>query len=158
MVLSRDKAASDSLCSVKRYLGWISISAEVFNVGKYRRQATPHPDAKFFDMENPDGEKARRAAAEAAVDDMLSWFEDKSHTVAILDATNSTKSRRQWIYERLNTAGIDRVLHGHSPKSSEKTNTLIFLVDLFVENKCDDENLVMSNIMEVKTTSPDYVG
>ncbi len=32
------------------------------------------------------------------------------------------------------------------------------LSDLFVESKCDDEDLIMSNILEVKTTSPDYVG
>jgi hypothetical protein len=76
-------------------------------VGKYRREATPHPDANFFDMSNADGEKARRAAAEAAVDDMLHWFEDRSNTVAILDATNSTKSRRKWISERLRAAGIE---------------------------------------------------
>lgn len=92
---------------MKRYLGWISVRAEVFNVGKYRREATPHPDASFFDMSNPDGEKARRAAAEAAVDDMLNWFEDRSNTVAILDATNSTKSRRKWIYDRLRAAGLE---------------------------------------------------
>jgi hypothetical protein len=92
---------------VKRYLGWISIRAEVFNVGKYRREATPHPDANFFDMTNTEGEKARRAAAEAAVDDMLHWFEDRSNTVAILDATNSTKTRRKWIYERLRATGIE---------------------------------------------------
>ena len=77
-------------------------------MGKYRREATPHPDANFFDMTNTEGERARRAAAEAAVDDMLHWFEDRSNTVAILDATNSTKSRRKWIYERLRATGIER--------------------------------------------------
>ena len=30
--------------------------------------------------------------------------------------------------------------------------------DLFVESKCDDDNLITANIIEVKTTSPDYVG
>jgi len=95
-------------------LGWISIKAEVFNVGKYRRQATPHPDAKFFDMNNLDGEKARRAAAEAAVNDMLAWFGDRTHTVAILDATNSTKSRRLWIYDRVRAAGIIRMSSSNS--------------------------------------------
>ena len=93
---------------VKRYLAWTSVSAEVFNVGKYRRTATPHPDAKFFEPNNPDGEKARRAAAEAAVADMLNWFKDPRHKVAILDATNSTKSRRSWIYEKLCAAKLMR--------------------------------------------------
>lgn len=103
----------------------------------YRRKENARPDAKFFDTSNPEGEKARKAAAEAAVADMLKWFQDKNNKVAILDATNSTKSRRAWILEKLNGA---KLLH------------------LFVESKCDDENLIMSNILEVKTTSPDYVG
>lgn len=78
----------------------------------------------------------RRAAAEAAVTDMLSWFR-QGGTIAILDATNSTKKRRRWIKERCDEAGIET---------------------LYVESKCDDEELIMSNILEVKTTSPDYKG
>jgi 6-phosphofructo-2-kinase/fructose-2,6-biphosphatase 2 len=27
-----------------------------------------------------------------------------------------------------------------------------------VESRCDDESLIMANILEVKTTSPDYIG
>lgn len=68
---------------------------------------------------------------------MVRWFNAGEGTIAILDATNSTKSRRAWIQERCDAEGIEAI---------------------FVESKCDDENLVMSNIMEVKTTSPDYVG
>lgn len=124
--------------TVKRYLGWISVRAEIFNVGKYRRRENAQPDASFFEPQNPEGEKARRAAAEAAVSDLLLWFRaSPKNTVAILDATNSTKARRKWVHERISGAGIDVI---------------------FVESKCDDEKLIMSNILEVKTTSPDYVG
>lgn len=35
---------------------------------------------------------------------------------------------------------------------------LVPLAALFVESKCDDDAVIMSNIMEVKTTSPDYIG
>lgn len=79
----------------------------------------------------------RKAAAEAAVNDMVKWFEKGEGLVAVLDATNSTKARRRWIQDRCDAAGIEA---------------------MFVESKCDDEDLIMSNIMEVKTTSPDYVG
>jgi 6-phosphofructo-2-kinase / fructose-2,6-biphosphatase 2 len=109
--------------TVKRYLGWISVKAEIFNVGKYRRKENAQPDASFFEPQNAQGEKARRA--------------DSNHTVAILDATNSTRDRRRWVHERITAAGIDAI---------------------FVESKCDDEKLIMSNILEVKTTSPDYTG
>lgn len=68
---------------------------------------------------------------------MVKWFENGDGVVAIFDATNSTKARRRWVYERCESHNIET---------------------LFVESKCDDEKLIMSNILEVKTTSPDYVG
>lgn len=67
---------------------------------------------------------------------MLGWFKNGG-IIAILDATNSTKARRRWIKERCDKEGVET---------------------LFVESKCDDEELIMSNILEVKTGSPDYVG
>ena len=120
---------------VVRYLGWLSITAKTFNVGQYRRNDTPNPSASFFDTTNTEGERLRRAAAEAAIDDMVKWFNRGNGTVAIFDATNSVKERRRMIQDRCTAAGIET---------------------LFVESKCDDEELVMSNILEVKTTSPDY--
>lgn len=120
-----------------RYLGWLSVTAKTFNVGTYRRKDTPTPSADFFDTSNQEGEKMRKAAAEAAVADMIQWFSNNEGLVAVLDATNSTKDRRRWIQDRCDAAGIET---------------------LFVESKCDDEELIMSNIKEVKTTSPDYVG
>jgi len=120
-----------------RYLRWLSINAKTFNVGQYRRSATPNPSAAFFDTSNPEGERLRLAAAEAAVTDMVRWFRKDNGIIAILDATNSTKSRRKWIQERCSRENIET---------------------LFVESLCNDHSLIMSNIMEVKTTSPDYVG
>ncbi|KAF6230509.1 hypothetical protein HO133_004853 [Letharia lupina] len=122
---------------VVRYLGWLSIRAKTFNVGSYRRQDTPQPTADFFDTSNKDGERMRHAAAEAAVKDMLKWFKSDGGIVAILDATNSTKARRRWVRQRCDANGIET---------------------LYVESKCDSEETIMANIMEVKTTSPDYTG
>jgi 6-phosphofructo-2-kinase/fructose-2,6-biphosphatase 2 len=68
---------------------------------------------------------------------MISWFERGEGVVAILDATNSTKKRRRWVFDKCEAANIET---------------------LYVESKCDDEDLIMSNILEVKTTSPDYKG
>ena len=78
----------------------------------------------------------RKAAAEAAVADMLGWFRTGG-VIGILDATNSTKARRVWVNDTLTKQGIET---------------------LFVESKCDDEKLIMANIRDVKTTSPDYRG
>ena len=106
-------------------------------MGSYRRTATPQPNASFFDTSNKEGERLRKAAAEAAVNDMCNWFRASGNVIGILDATNSTKSRRRWIKDRCDAEGIET---------------------LFVESKCDEEDLIMSNILEVKTTSPDYQG
>jgi len=67
---------------------------------------------------------------------MLKWFKSGG-LVGILDATNSTKERRKWVIDRVESEGVDV---------------------LFVESKCDDEELIMANIRDVKTTSPDYQG
>ncbi|POS78975.1 hypothetical protein DHEL01_v202633 [Diaporthe helianthi] len=121
----------------QRYLQWLSVPSQTFNVGNYRRKAAAQPTADFFDIGNSEGERQRKAAAEAAVADMLKWFRDTKGTVAILDATNSTKERRKWILEICTNAGIEVI---------------------YVESKCDDEELIMANIRDVKTTSPDYKG
>jgi hypothetical protein len=47
--------------TVVRYLGWLSITAKCFNVGNYRRHDTPQPTADFFDTNNKEGERLRRA-------------------------------------------------------------------------------------------------
>lgn len=123
--------------AAQRYLQWLSVPSQTFNVGNYRRKAAAQPTADFFDIGNSEGERQRKAAAEAAVADMLKWFRDEKGTVAILDATNSTKERRKWILEICTNAGIEVI---------------------YVESKCDDEDLIMANIRDVKTTSPDYKG
>lgn len=115
---------------------WLSIDAKTFNVGNYRRNDAPQPPADFFDTANPDGERKRRAAAEAAMADMLGWFK-QGGVIGILDATNSTKDRRKWVMDTCTREGIEV---------------------LFVESKCDNEEMIMANIRDVKTTSPDYVG
>lgn len=120
-----------------RYLRWLSINAHCFNVGSYRRADTPHPPADFFNVNNAEGERLRRCAAEAAMRDLINWFENGKGTVAILDATNSTQERRRWIAKRCATHGFEV---------------------MFVESKCDDEEIIMANIREVKLNSPDYEG
>ena len=68
---------------------------------------------------------------------MVRYFNEDEGLIAILDATNSTKSRRRWIQERCDAEGIET---------------------LFVESLCNDQALIMGNIVDVKTTSPDYEG
>ncbi|KAI9661555.1 MAG: Fructose-2,6-bisphosphatase [Trizodia sp. TS-e1964] len=122
---------------IVRYLRWLSIEAKVFNVGSYRRADTPHPTADFFDTSNPHGERLRRAAAESALLDLEAWIVKGERLVAVLDATNSTMGRRRWIHDRCTKEGIQL---------------------LYVESICNDQDIILANIREVKTSSPDYQG
>jgi len=123
---------------VCKYLTWLSIPTKSFNVGQYRRDGgIERPPASFFDLDNPEGLRLRELAAEAAFKDILEWFSEENGVVAILDATNSTRNRRAWILGTCQNYGIEV---------------------MFVESICNDEKLVMSNILDVKVTSPDYQG
>ncbi|KAJ3259807.1 Fructose-2,6-bisphosphatase [Boothiomyces macroporosus] len=161
---------------ITRYLTWLGHRSRIFNVGNYRREAVgAEKKADFFDPQNIEFSTQRAAVAENALNDMLEWLcKGSPHQVtsaalnspslgtplgaglapyrqmsvagagvggpsriALYDATNSTKERRQFIYDRCCEANIK-----------------VF----FVENICDDDNLIMHNIKEVKLTSPDYVG
>ncbi|CAG8501182.1 9355_t:CDS:2 [Paraglomus occultum] len=89
----------------------------------------------FFDSNNPQGESARKEAAALALKDMIRWFEEESGTVAIFDATNTTRERRAFILEEC-----------------EKHN----IQTMFIESVCQDEKMILQNIMDVKLSSPDY--
>ena len=122
---------------IARYLNWRGHDAKVFNVGNYRRK---HLGAKqpatFFDPENPEGRRARKQMAMAALEDMIGWLSDGGE-VAIYDATNSTRVRR-----------------GLIQKTADEHQTKL----IFVESICDMPSIIEENIRETKISSPDYRG
>lgn len=106
-------------------------------MGHYRRKGgNAHPPASFFDPNNQEGARQRELAAQEAFNDLLKWYAEGG-VVAVLDATNSTRKRREWIQMKCDDAGIRL---------------------MFVESVCDSEELVLSNILDVKVSSPDYIG
>ncbi len=123
---------------VVRYLTWLGREATVFNVGNYRRQQLgSQQPASFFDPDNPDGRASRESLALAALDDLVGWVTSGSGRVAIYDATNATRARRDVVEARLATAGLR---------------------PLFVESVCTDAELIEANIRETKLSMPDYAG
>lgn len=125
---------------IVRYLSWLSIKSKCFNVGTYRRKIASgtgaDSDASFFAPDNEEGQKFRQQAVESAVKDMMNWFMDENGVVGILDATNSTKDRREKILKICRENYIE---------------------PLFLESWCDDSELIKQNILDVKTSSPDYI-
>ena len=122
---------------VSRYLNWVGVRTQVFNVGAYRRQRLgARQESFFFDPDNADGSSARMHMAVAALDDMVNYLDDGGR-VAIYDATNSTLQRQKLISQRCNQEGFDL---------------------MWVESICDDDDVIEQNIRETKLTSPDYRG
>lgn len=124
---------------IVRYLLWLLIKSKCFNVGSYRRILAGDRDvtATFFDPDNEEGKRIRTQAVEAATTDMMKWFVEENGVVGIIDATNSTKTRR---------AELLRLCREN------------LIEPIFLESWCDDQELILQNIADVKTTSPDYAG
>ncbi|XP_038946271.1 6-phosphofructo-2-kinase/fructose-2,6-bisphosphatase 2 isoform X11 [Rattus norvegicus] len=119
-----------------RYLNWIGVPTKVFNLGVYRREAVKsYKSYDFFRHDNEEAMKIRKQCALVALEDVKAYFTEESGQIAVFDATNTTRERRDMI---LNFA---------------KQNA--FKV-FFVESVCDDPDVIAANILEVKVSSPDY--
>src|SRR5262245_22921955 len=122
---------------IARYLSWLGHETRVFNVGSYRREhigtSQPHD---FFDPTNPEGRAALLGMATRALHDMTTWL-GQGGEVAIYDATNSTRMRRELVADCCEKVGVPLV---------------------FVESVCDDPTVIDSTIRETKAHSPDYAG
>lgn len=135
-----------------RYLNWIGVNTKVFNAGDYRRKVTnvENPQTKqdffdpakpkhdFFDPANTEGRAIREACMEAALNDALGWLKTGMGDVAIFDATNTTRERRNNVF--------DRIVRQNNLKC------------IFLESICNSEKIVEENVREVKVHSPDYKG
>ncbi|XP_042578218.1 6-phosphofructo-2-kinase/fructose-2,6-bisphosphatase 3 isoform X3 [Cyprinus carpio] len=119
-----------------RYLNWIGIPTKVFNVGEYRREAVKHYSSyDFFKSDNEDAVKIRQQCALAALRDVKNYLTEEKGQVAVFDATNTTRERRDMILE-----------------FGAENGFKIF----FIESVCDDPNVIACNILEVKVSCPDY--
>ena len=82
------------------YLNWLGYPTRSFNLGEARRNVLgPGQSHDFFDPKNLDGERRRNMLAETVMRKALGWL-GRDGRIAIFDATNSTRQRRDWIRER----------------------------------------------------------
>lgn len=122
---------------VARYLSWLGYRTQVFNVGSYRRQTFGSGQRhSFFDPRNDAGQASRREVALAALGDMIAFLRGGGD-IAIYDATNNTRERRELVHARCEAEGLQVV---------------------YLESICNDPALVEANIRATKARSPDYEG
>ena len=135
------------LCQYLRFFH--GARTQVFNVGSYRRKmmGKTKADSEFF-RGNGENDALRKSFARAALKDLVDFLfqEDlgsnleqrsaDSGRVAIFDATNTTKERREWI--RAQPDGLPLKL-------------------LFIESVCTDQAIIDRNIWHVKVNNEDYV-
>jgi 6-phosphofructo-2-kinase len=94
-------------------------------------------NADFFDPANREAALIREQCASETLDDLLDYILYGSGSVGILDATNSTVSRRKMVMERIRQ------------KAGKELNVL------FIESVCEDKSLLEAN-MRLKLSGPDY--
>jgi len=124
--------------TIVNFLCWQGFKARLFNVGKNRRAKLEDSSAaSFFDSENVEAKKQRDLVALQTLEELLDWMIDEDGDVAIFDATNSTKARR------------DAVLNA-CKKRYEHVNVV------FVESICTDPKVVLSNMAQKVKNSPDF--
>ncbi len=122
---------------LSRYLAWRGCRCRIFNVGGYRRQHLGRDKSHdFFDFTDETRRQARNAVARLALDEALRWLGEGGE-IALYDATNVTRERRNMLREGCERAGVKIV---------------------FVETVCEDPALIEANIRNTKLTSPDYEG
>lgn len=129
-----------------RYLQWLEYDVRVFNVGQLRRKRARMSQevtgkkadhtAVYFSHQNEQAMRLREQLAEESLEMLIQWLKDGGN-VGIHDATNSTRSRRAKILERVNKEpGI---------------------VVIFIESYCDDPAVLAANIaLKVNSGDPDY--
>lgn len=85
--------------SIVKYLNGRDYECRIFNVGEYRRLSTDYSAHDFFKSDNEQALQLRNKFAIDALEDLCSWLAKGENRVAIYDATNSTKDRREVIYD-----------------------------------------------------------
>ena len=132
---------------VARYLRWKGVPCGVFNAGDYRRQeagAKATGGSEFFDPKDEKAVRLREKWAEMATNDLMDFLEENQQkdipaSVGILDATNTTVARRQWV--------VNSILQ-RNPKWRV----------LFVESICNDQSMIRENILRSKCGGADFEG
>lgn len=116
-----------------KYFSWLNITTKIFNVGNKRREVYKTNMNDFFDHSNPIYNNIRNKFAYKLYEDLIEWISIDNNNIAIFDATNSTKEKRE---------NLIKMTPPH-------------INILFLESVCNDETIIEKNIT-LKSNSDDY--
>lgn len=123
--------------NLARYLLWIGVRTHVVSVAAFRNAAVGNSlRASFFNPENKEALDMRTEIADRALNHLISGFDDGGQ-IGILDASNTTEARRAYIHRVLTDLDIK----------------VIFLECLYA---CEEDNLVLAHVQELRMTCPEY--
>ena len=78
------------------------MPVEVYNLSDYRRERFGViSEAVWFDPNNKEANEMREICLTAVVDDLVTFLQNNSSAVAVLDATNPTHARRADLQAKL---------------------------------------------------------
>lgn len=118
------------------YLNWCGLKSKVFNAGEYRRTSLKgFQNNSFFDPNNNFAFEQKEEIGRICFSALIEWL-IKEGDIAIFDATNTTKMRRQYILNQTNINGLK-------------------IKVIFLELITNDSQIINTNL-ELKMQSPDY--
>jgi 6-phosphofructo-2-kinase len=126
------------------YFNWLGIPSKVFNAGRKRRSqedASKSGRADFFVKDNSIAVSKRDLIALETLTDALTWLERENGTIAVFDATNTTRERRRLILTHIAS---------HELSSSPQV--------VFIESICNDSAVLHNNLLQKVLHSPDFAG
>ena len=122
---------------IKQYLTWLGYNIKIFNCGDYRRKLSKKIlNSDFFDNDNCYNQKIKESYFYFSMFDLNYHLRFTNTNIGILDATNSTKKRRNKIVKFFSLFNYQKRI-------------------IFLENITNDP-LILKNNINFKKSSPDY--
>lgn len=135
------------------YFNWLGIPSKIFNAGRKRRAkegAIVSGRAEFFGNSNTSAVSKRDQIALETLQDAIDWLLQDNGTIAVFDATNTTKERRKLISEYL----ANHLILTGSIEPSTQTKVPYQLI--FIESICNNQDVLDNNLLQKVLHSPDF--
>lgn len=134
--------------AIQRYLRWIGVQCQVYNLANTRRELLGRveqlPKDYFGELWHDETAQMRQKVTEHLEAQIEDFFEHGGQ-VAVYDAYNSNQERRAAIQQRFKARNVQFMFIG----------TYIWLT---AECQCDDEEMIERNIRSMHTFNPDFEG